>query len=168
MGLLQVIRLAPSPTFYDADIKGDPPALSSIGAIAGWPDELAFATLRLAYKVFGGLARCDDLGRVLADHGPSTFISMTKLFDDEEIFGFEWQESTWIPMFQFDPEGLSVKPEPRRVRAELGKEFDDWTASAWFVEPNRWLAQRRPVDLLESDVVAVLHAARVDRFVAAG
>lgn len=167
MSLLQVSRLVPGPTFYEVDVESAP-ALSSIGAIGGWQDELAFAALRLAYMAFGGLARGDDLGRVMADHGPSTFISMTKLFADGEIFGFEWKGSTWIPMFQFGPADLSVKPESRRVRAELGEEFDGWTASAWFVEPNRWLAQRRPVDLLDSDVVAVLHAARVDRFVAAG
>ncbi len=168
MGLLQVIGLIPSPTFYDVGIESTPPALSSFGAIAGWQDELAFAALSLAYEPLGGIARGDDLGRVLADHGPSSFISMAKLLADEEVFGFEWKEAMWIPMFQLTPEDLSVKSEPRRVRAELGNEFDGWTASAWFVERNRFLAQRRPVDLLESDIVAVLHAARVDRFVAAG
>jgi hypothetical protein len=168
MGLLQVTRLMPPPTFYDAGIVGSPPALSSIGTIAGWQDDLAFAALCLAYKASGGIARGDDLGRQLADHGPGTFISMAKLLQEEEVFGFEWKRTLWIPMFQFRPGDLSLKSEPRRVRAELGEEFDGWTASAWFVEPNAWLARRRPIDLLELDVVAVLHAARVDRFVAAG
>jgi hypothetical protein len=156
------------PTFYDFGIKSTSPALSSVGAIAGWQDELAFAALRLAYKASGGIARGDDLGRLLADHGPATFISVAKLLQDEEVFGFEWKRTLWIPMFQFRPEDLSLKAEPRRVRAELGDEFDGWTVSAWFVEPNARLARRRPIDLLESDIAAVLHAARVDRFVAAG
>ena len=168
MGLLQFTRLVPSPTFYDARTQRSPPALSSIGGIAGWQDALAFAAMCRAYESFGGIARSDALDRLLADHGPSTFISMTQFFADQEILGFEWKGSTWYPMFQFAPGDLSVKSEPRRVRAELGRDFDGWAASAWFVEPNGWLAQRRPVDLLDSDIVAVLHAARVDRFVAAG
>jgi hypothetical protein len=168
VSLLQIVRLVSPPTFYDVGIKSTSPALSSVGAIAGWQDELAFAALRLAYKASGGIAQGDDLGRLLADHGPDNFISVAKLLQDEEVFGFEWKRSLWIPMFQFGAGDLSLKSEPRRVRAELGEEFDGWTASAWFVEPNAWLARRRPIDLLESDVVAVLHAARVDRFVAAG
>jgi|SRR5450432_2281082 len=169
MGLLQVVRLAPPPTFYDIEVASRPPALSSpVGLIAGWQDELAFAALRLAYAASGGIARGDDLGRLLADHGPGTFISIAKLLEDEEVFGFEWKTSLWIPMFQFGREDLSLRSEPRKVRAELGEEFDGWTVSAWFVEPNVWLARRRPIDLLESDTEAVLHAARVDRFVAAG
>ena len=60
-------------------LKSTPPALCSVGAIAGWQDELAFAVLSLACKAFGRIARIDDLGRLLADDGPSTFISMNKL-----------------------------------------------------------------------------------------
>jgi hypothetical protein len=168
MGLLQVIRRVPPPTSHDVWLESTRPALSPVGAIAGWQDELAFAALRLAYTASGGIARGDDLGRLLADHGPGTFISMAKLLENEEVFGFEWKKSLWIPMFQFGPEDLSLKSEPRQVRAELGKEFDGWTVSAWFVEPNVWLARRRPIDLLESDINAVMLAARADRVVAAG
>jgi hypothetical protein len=141
---------------------------SSVGAIAGWQDELAFAALRLAYSASGGIARADDVGRLLAERGPGTFISMAKLLEDEEIFGFEWNASFWIPMFQLGVSDLSLRFPPRQVRAQLGEEFDGWTVAAWFVEPNVWLARRRPIDLLESDIDAVMLAARADRFVAAG
>lgn len=53
-------------------------------------------------------------------------------------------------MFQFGSM-LSLKPGPRQVRAEPGEQFDGWTVAAWFVEPNGWLARRRPIDLLESN-----------------
>jgi hypothetical protein len=170
MGLLHVVRRVPPPTFYDTHrLASRPRALASpIGMIAGWQDELAFKTLALSYRSSGGIARGDDLGRMLADHGPATFISLAKLLEDEAIFGFDWNATLWIPMFQFEPSDLSLKAEPGRVRAELGEEFDGWTVSAWFVEPNLWLGQRRPIDLLESEIGAVIHAARGDRFVAAG
>jgi hypothetical protein len=168
MSLLQVVRLVPPPTYCEGRVERSLPVLPPAGAITGWQDELAFAALAVAYTAWGGIARGDDLGRLLADHGPTTFISMAKLLEDEEIFGFEWQRSPWIPMFQFRARDLSLRPEPRQVRAELGADFDGWTASAWFVEPNEWLARRRPIDLLESDLDAVLLAAQADRFVAAG
>lgn len=170
MGFLRVTQRIPPPTFYEATrFAAKPRALSSpIGTIAGWQDDRAFAALALSYRPWGGMARADDVGRLLADHGPVTVISMAALLEDEAIFGFDWNASLWIPMFQFDPGDLSLKAAPRRVRAELGEEFDGWTVSAWFVEPNTWLAQRRPIDLLESDTKAVLVAARADRFVAAG
>jgi hypothetical protein len=170
MGLLHVVRRVPAPTFYDTKgFASRPRAVTSpIGAIAGWQDELAFAALTLSYRPSGGIARGDDVGRMLADHGPATFISMARLLEDEAIFGFNWNASLWIPMFQFELSDLSLKVEPGRVRAELGEEFDGWTVSAWFVEPNAWLARRRPIDLLESDIEAVLLAARADLFVAAG
>ena len=138
------------------------------GAIGGWQDDLALAALRTAYRASGGIARGDDLGRLLADHGRGDFISLAKLLADEDIFGFEFRHATWVPMFQFDLGDLSLKSGPRQVRAELGEEFEGWTIAAWFVEPNPWLANRRPVDMLDSKLGVVLQAARADRFVAAG
>jgi hypothetical protein len=170
LDLLHVVRRVLPSTYCDTKgMASRPRAITStIGAIAGWQDELAFAALSLSYRASGGMARGDDIGRMLADHGPGTFVSMAKLLEDEAIFGFGWNASLWIPMFQFELSDLSIKDEPARVRAELGEEFDGWTLAAWFVEPNMWLARRRPIDLLASDSDAVLLAARADRFVAAG
>ena len=106
--------------------------------------------------------------RLLADHGPGTFISLAQLVADAEIFGFEWEGFFWLPMFQFAMSDLAIEAAPRQVRAELGEEFDGWALSAWFVEPNMWLANRRPIDLIGPHLEAVLQAARADRFVATG
>ena len=44
----------------------------------------------------------------------------------------------------------------------------DWTIAIWFAQPNSWLADQRPVDLLHCNLAAVVQAARADRFVARG
>jgi len=156
-----VTRRVPAPTFWDT--KARPLALTSAhGSIADWRDGLAFESLGLAYRDSGGIARADDIGRMLADHGPGTFISMARLLDDKVIFAFRWNASLWIPMFQFDLSDLSLRVEPGRIRAELGETFDGWALAAWFVEPNEGLAGRRPIDVQDSAIDAVLHAARVD------
>ena len=139
-----------------------------IQAIPGWQDELEVAALRLAYEDAGGIGRGDEIARLLADHGPGTFVSLEQLVADEEIFGFDWDGFLWLPMFQFAMRDLAIEVAPRQVRAELGDEFDGWALSAWFVEPNVWLANRRPVDLMGPRLGAVLQAARADRFVATG
>jgi len=137
-------------------------------AIPGWQDDIQVAALRLAYKGAGGLGRGDEIGRLMADHFPATFISMAQLVADEEVFGFEWDRSLWPPMFQFGLLDLSIRAAPRLVRAELGEGFDGWALSTWFIEPNLWLASCRPIDLLECQLQAVLQAAHADRFVATG
>jgi len=92
-------------------------------------------------------------GRLLVSHG---------------VFSFEWQAAHWVPMFQFDLRDMSVKPRPRRVVAELAEVFDGWALATWFVHPNSWLHGRRPVELLDTHLEAVLEAARGDRYVANG
>jgi hypothetical protein len=134
--------------------------------ISGWQDDLAFQALRAAYRASGGIARGDVIDRLSAVHGRT--ISVAELLADEDLFGFEWDKSVWVPMFQFEPGDMSLRRAPRRVRAVLGHEFDGWGVCTWFVEPNAWLAQRRPVDLLESNLGAIVQAARADHVVGAG
>jgi uncharacterized protein (DUF2384 family) len=54
------------------------------------------------------------------------------------------------------------------VLAEFSTVFDGWRLAVWFAQPNSWLQDRSPVDLLESDLQAVRNAARADRFVSTG
>jgi hypothetical protein len=135
--------------------------------ISGWQDDLAFQGLRSAYSESGGIARGDVVDRLCAARGRTAFIGVADLLADEDIFGWEWDNSLWVPMFQFEPTDMSLRPAPRRVRAVLGHEFDGWAVSTWFVEPHEWLARHRPVDLLESNLRAILQAARADHLVGA-
>jgi hypothetical protein len=81
--------------------------------------------------------------------------------------GFEWRHTFWIPLFQFTEE-LEVKPGLKAVLAELASEYDGRRLAEWFVEPNGWLEERRPIDVLDANPDEVLQAARADRFVATG
>ena len=51
---------------------------------------------------------------------------------------------------------------------ELVEVLDGWALAVWFVEPSSCLASRRPLDLLRSDLPAVLQAARLQRDVVKG
>jgi hypothetical protein len=127
-----------------------------------------FDALRLSYRASGGLVCGDELARALEDRGSGGFVSLAKLIVCAEVFGFEWRHGFWVPMFQFSPEELTIKPATKAVLAELGSAFDDWDLATWFVRPNSWLGERRPLDLLQSELPSVLQAARADRFAATG
>lgn len=81
---------------------------------------------------------------------------------------FEWSSWVWLPLFQFEPDTFSLRPESQRVVAELAPYFDGWRLALWFAEPNVWLDNRCPVHLLETNPTYVRDAARADRFVVSG
>ena len=169
------LRTATAPTArHDSDVQ----AYSSRSVGHGWtqpreefgirPSDHAFAALRAAYQDSGGVVRGDDLARTLWDRQRSDYVSLARLIASGEILSFKWRESLWMPMFQFEPGELTIKPSPRQVLGEFGNVFDGWSVAAWFVQPCSWLDDRRPVDRLDCDLAAVLDAARADRFIATG
>ena len=127
-----------------------------------------FFAVQEAFRGKGGLARADDLARLLEDCRHVDFIGLAKLMVSGAIFSFEWGGAHWVPMFQFNLADLTVKPAARSVVTELNTTFDGWSLAEWFTQPNDWLAGRTPVDLIDSDLPVVLDAARADRFIANG
>lgn len=132
------------------------------------PTDRDFVAMRATYRATGGLARGDDLARLLGDHRGGDYVSLARLLVSGDVFGFEWHRSFWVPMFQFELRDLSLKRGPRQVLDELSLAFDGWTLATWFAACNSWLDDRKPVDLLDSNLAWVLKAARADRFIAAG
>ena len=141
---------------------------SPVDPIGELPTSDGFAALLAAYRATGGTARGDDVARLLEDHGIGDFIGLARLIASGEVFDFEWRNTLWIPMFQFEPRDLSVKVSTQQVLKTLGTGFEGWSCAAWFARPNSWLNNRAPVDLLGTHLAEVLEAARTDRFIAVG
>lgn len=138
------------------------------GAVGAQPSSAGFVAMLAAYRDTGGTARADDLARLLQDRQHGGYVSLARLLAHGKVFSFEWRGSRWVPMFQFDLDDLSLRPGPQQVLAELNGEFDDWGLAAWFTQPNSWLDDQRPVDVIDVDLKSVVEAARADRFIAAG
>jgi len=137
----------------------------------GFSSDRNFAALHGAYKATGGMAKCSELARLLEDRPdrtPGDVENLAELIDRGAAFGFDWKGTCWVPLFQFNLWDLSTRPGSRQVLAELSPSFDGWQLAAWFVQRSAWLDYRRPVDLLSSNLPAVLSLARVDRYVANG
>jgi hypothetical protein len=139
--------------------------IPSRGAAAGGLDsrDLAFVEMLRAFRSSGGLARAQDI----QDRARCGGVISPSVCGERPI-SFEWKGQLWLPRFQFGPEGFKVRPEPASVMRELATVFDGWDMANWFSQPNLWLADARPVDLLDRSLPDVIGAARADRFVAAG
>ncbi len=133
---------------------------ASLARRARWACDEEFLALLRAYRRHGGLARPPEL----LQRG----LPWPAVVGEAPPVRFDWAHQTWMPLFQFEPATTSVRADVLRVVRELGPAFDDWHLARWFVEPNSWLGNRAPLDLLPLDLDAVCHAARADRFVAMG
>ena len=129
-------------------------------------DDASLARLVAACRDVGGLALGDDLARQLESRGTGDVASLARQVVAGELIAFEWRGAMWLPLFQFEADGLGLRPALRPVLAELASHFDGTRLAAWFVEPNAWLDEQRPIDWLDARPAEVLQAARADRFVA--
>jgi hypothetical protein len=138
------------------------------GADFDVPSGRGFIALLEAFRATGGTAPGEIVGRLLEEHQIGTAVSLAKLIYTGQAFGFEWRDSLWIPMFQFDANDLSLKASAQSVRAGLPSLWSGWQVASWFAAPNARLDGHIPADRLDSDLEAVVHAAQalesVDEF----
>jgi len=148
----------------DAPVNVVDRAFGSGDAIEDYPSQAGVLAMRAAFRNAGGISSACEVGRLLELNDRADFGRLARLMIHGDIFGFEWHQTVWLPRFQFDDRNQSIKPGPRKVSNVLAAELDGWRLSAWFARKNRWLADRRPVDLLGSDLPAIVRAARADAF----
>ena len=131
------------------------------------PDQ-QFVYMLDAFRSTGGLARTAEiLARLQALHGHPSAV-LTQWIDQRKVICFEWQTQDWIPLFQFSRHNIAPLHRLQPVLMELNAVFDAWGLANWFATPNPWLAEKLPVEVLMTDLPAVLHAARADRYSVTG
>lgn len=124
------------------------------------PSGRGFIAMLEAFRATGGTAPGEIVGRLLEEHQVGNAVSLAKLIYTGQAFGFEWRDSLWLPMFQFDANDLTLKASAQSVRAELPSLWSGWSVATWFAAPNARLDDRTPADVFDSDLDAVMRAAR--------
>lgn len=127
-----------------------------------------FLAMLDAYRDTGGLARkAEVLTHFQTRGGPDEDLLDSWIFR-RKVICFQWQSQDWLPWFQFNSFTLEPHPQLKLLFDELADVHEPLEMAEWFAEPNSWLAGRAPVDTLLSDLTAVVHAARAERFIALG
>ena len=76
-----------------------------------------------------------------------------------KLFGVPYRGQILYPAFQFDDDG-ELRPVISRALAALPRdEMSEWEVALWWTAANGLLSGRRPVDLLDVDPEALVHAA---------
>ncbi len=127
-----------------------------------------FVNLLNAFRRSGGLARVPEVAARFRMYDSNDVSPLAGWINNRQVISFEWQAKRWLPLFQFNPVGLSLRAGLKDVLTELLGVSDDWEVAAWFARPNPWLAERAPADMLAVAVPQVLSAARAERFVVIG
>jgi hypothetical protein len=124
--------------------------------------------MRVVFTRTGGLCSSEELVDLLRDRFDQPMSMLARWIVGRSVVSMQVHSRVLLPLFQFDLRAMALRPEASAVVSELVGVFDDQEVSRWFAEPNGWLQDQRPVELLRSAPSEVLMAARADRYVARG
>lgn len=167
MGIITLQTLEESCGGLDR-IGAFPPAHAPIlrGAQDQRIEDDQFLLMARAFCRTGGLATANEVVRLLRRYVDQPLSKLAHWIVSGVVVNLDWRCETFIPMFQFNRLDLSLRPEVLDVVRELAGAFDNWDTALWFAESNGWLQEAAPVDIITNDQLAVLRAARADRFIA--
>jgi hypothetical protein len=127
-----------------------------------------YLAMAQVYRRTGGLLSGDDLAMRLRRRSTQPLSLVARWIVARDVVCIRWRSQTWLPSFQFDPTDMSLRREVSGVIDELAGIVQDWDLALWFSQPNPWLDNAIPVDVIDHEQPAVLNAARVARFIARG
>ena len=131
-------------------------------------EDRQFETLQQAFARHGGLATADGVARLMRCRSDQPISELARWLVDRRVVQVEWQGHTLLPLFQFQRDHMTLRPEVVEVVDELSGVRDDWQVALWFATPQGRLDGRAPVDVVGSGAASLPDAARADRFAGHG
>jgi hypothetical protein len=142
------------------------PAWASARAVPSMPighlrraEERQFATMELAYARHGGLVGANEAAWLLRRHAGQPISAIARWIGEHRVVSFTWQARLLVPLFQFTPCEMCLRPGVAEAARALAARCDDWAIALWFAQPNEALDERAPVDVVALDPLAVARAA---------
>jgi hypothetical protein len=131
------------------------------------PSNGEFVMLLDAYRELGGLARAQEVTRMMASRGGPNGIGLNAMLRARDLLSFEWQSHIWIPLFQFDRSTMALLTGLTDVIVLLSSGLEPWEQALWFSQRNPWLGGQIPAQVLALDHEAVVRAACADELATA-
>lgn len=132
----------------------------------GWSRRTEDRQLRHMQDVFarhGGMLGGDSAARAMRHRASQPISAIAKWIVARELVHLVLPSGYLLPMFQFDPVELKLRPGVREAVLELRDTFDDWDLCLWFACANAGLGGAMPVDRVALDPDGVIRAARAAR-----
>lgn len=120
------------------------------------------------FERHGGVASVEEVALLMRLHCDQPVSQLARWIVGSKIVHFVDQSQTWVPLFQFDLDDMSIRPAVITLLGELSPVMENDELAAWFVTRNEWLSDAAPIEMMEADIQAVLDPARADRFVTRG
>ena len=131
-------------------------------------EDRQFVQMERAFRLNDGMACSGEVLTLLRRRCDQPISRLARWIVAREVVNFVWQSNRMLPLFQFELSTMTLRPPVTAVVRELVDVFDDWNLALWFAQPNAWLDDHAPVEIVNVDARAVLDAARADRYVASG
>ncbi len=132
------------------------------------PAVRALEELAQCFRRHGGLLDGDELAGTQRPDIAQPISHIARLIVARRIVSLDYGTRRLVPLFQFQPGELAVRPEFTRIRSELVDVLDDGEVAHWFGTGNSWLEGESPVAVFSVDAESVREAARADRFLLRG
>lgn len=123
-------------------------------------DGLIDGALESAFQATGGVAEAEEIASLLRRRCEQPLSQLARWIVSRQVVHFERWGQTLMPLFQFDLDSVTIRPEVRAVLDELGATLEPHDVARWFVTPNSRLAGDTPVRRLATDAAGVAEAAR--------
>lgn len=131
-------------------------------------EDRQYELMEAAFDRTGGCVTESALARQLRHRTGQPFSMVADWITNRTIISFPWGSHMRVPLFQFQQSDMIPCRGTTAVVQELIDVFDRWELALWFAQPNTWLEDAAPVDVIEYDQAAVHRAARADRYIARG
>jgi len=139
------------------------PFSATHACLPGGEDDHAFVGMLNAYRSSGGLARAKEVFNLVKTRSDLGVVALANSIARRNVLSLHWQADVWMPLFQFERQGMTIKPTLEPVLAALNPVFTPWALAQWCAQPNRWLDGQSPADTLDADAERVLRAACDER-----
>jgi hypothetical protein len=138
------------------------PSTPSVPALPLQVEDRRFAELFKKLVPFGGMLSGDALRYMHRASQSGLMLGHALLRCD--LIEVQWRHSLWLPVFQFQVTTWDTLPNVNLVVAEFFPVLQGFDLAEWFLTPNAWLQNRRPLEIVKEEPEAVVRAAQADRF----
>ncbi|MBS0447041.1 MAG: hypothetical protein JSR59_13950 [Proteobacteria bacterium] len=107
-----------------------------------------YAQAAAVFSRTGGLATCDQVACLMRDRCSQPVSRLAHWIVGGALVSFERLGQRFIPMFQFDPEAMTLREGVDELVRTLSATRDEWHTALWFTRSHPGLRGATPADVI--------------------